>query len=94
MNKLPKTKACPTWYERVILDFLDYSRFRVVYDIGVGPKTEYLTIKKEFPEVAFFGLEANPETYHEIKPKFPGVVLPLLFPWTGSRSNILFTIKM
>jgi len=79
------SKASPTWYENIILSFIDSQTLSAVYDIGVGPKTEYLTINKKFPDLKMFGLEANPNTYQEIVHKFPGTVLPLAVSESGGQ---------
>lgn len=76
-------KATPSYYEHVILNFLDAASFKVIYDIGVGPKSEYLTLNNKFPLAKFYGLEANPNTYKEIEQKFPGTVLPMAVSETG-----------
>jgi len=70
-------KASTTWYEHVILDFLDRKTFKTFYDIGVGPRAEYLIIKQHFQDVDFFGLEANPAMFEQVVNKFPGTILPL-----------------
>lgn len=66
-------KSTPSWYEYIIFKFLT-KEFKAFIDIGVGPKTEYLVIKKKFPKVPLFGVEANPDTYNLIKDVFPGKV--------------------
>jgi len=46
------------------------------WDIGVGPKTEYLTLKKIYPEMKCLGLEPREEMFKSLKSKFPGLLLP------------------
>lgn len=77
------SKASPAYYEQIILNFLESETFKVFYDIGVGPKTEYLTIKNKFPATRFYGLEANPNTFREIEHIFPGIVLPMAVSESG-----------
>jgi len=45
-------------------------------DIGVGPKTEYLTLKKYYPNMICVGLEPRIEMFEKLKFKFPGILLP------------------
>jgi FkbM family methyltransferase len=44
-----------------------------LYDIGVGPKSEWRTLGKAYPKMLIFGCEPHP-TQHEalLKAKFPG----------------------
>jgi FkbM family methyltransferase len=76
-------KATPSYYEHVILNFLDEHSFKVFYDIGVGPKSEYLTLNNKFPSARFYGLEPNPSIYKDIESKFPGTVLPMAVSESG-----------
>lgn len=46
------------------------------WDIGVGPKTEYLTLKKIYPDMRCIGLEPREKMFNDLKNKFPGLLLP------------------
>jgi len=46
-----------------------------MYDIGVGTKTEWLTLKKHYPRMKLFGCEPLPETYRKLKDVFPGKLI-------------------
>ncbi|MEZ6099349.1 MAG: FkbM family methyltransferase [Pirellulaceae bacterium] len=50
----------------------------VLYDLGVGPKSEWRTLKKIFPELKVFGCEPHPETHKWLLEQgFPGTLLPV-----------------
>ncbi len=38
-----------------------------MYDIGVGPKTEWQTLKEVFPKMEVFGVEPNPKMVERLK---------------------------
>lgn len=43
------------------------ARPKALYDIGVGPKTEWQVLREIFPELHAFGVEANPEMVKDIE---------------------------
>jgi len=48
----------------------------VLYDIGVGPKSEWKTLGEYYPNMKIFGVEANPKMYELIIAEgFPGILL-------------------
>lgn len=46
-----------------------------MYDIGVGPKTEYLTLHRIYPKMKIFGCEPDPQQFNELATVFPGKLL-------------------
>lgn len=83
-------KAAPFYYEQVILKFIDPNSIRNLYDIGVGPKSEYKTIINKYPDINFFGIEAHPDTYNSIKSEFPGELLNMAISESGGGSEVQF----
>lgn len=84
-------KASPAWYERIILDFISEETINSVYDIGVGPKTEYLTIIKKYPSLKFFGVEANPTIYKKIlENNFPGILFNKAIAQSGLGTFVTY----
>jgi FkbM family methyltransferase len=64
-------------YERSICKFIDPDKKPItLLDIGVGLKSEYITLLKEYPDMASIGLEPCPMTFKTLVPKFPGLLLP------------------
>lgn len=45
---------------------------RAMYDIGVGHKTEWQTLKDIYPKMRLFGCEPNPKQYRELSDTFTG----------------------
>lgn len=41
-----------------------------LYDIGVGPKTEWRTLRDAWPELRLFGCEPYPPTYEKLAPSW------------------------
>jgi len=62
--------------ERVIAGFVETTP-SAMYDIGVGLKTEWLTLGKIWPEMKIFGCEPCLRNYFKILPKFPGKLFPV-----------------
>ena len=56
--------------ELVITKFIDQKLNWALYDLGVGPKTEYLTLKKAIPNLKIFGTEPDPRQYNTVKLTF------------------------
>ena len=49
---------------------------QALYDIGVGPKSEWKTLGEYYPDMKIFGVEANPRMYDFILDEgFPGMLL-------------------
>jgi len=85
-------KASPTFYEQVILSFIDKHQITNLFDIGVGPKTEYLTISKKYPSIRFFGIEAHPETFKKVEKVFPGPVLNMAIAEGGIGTKVNYFV--
>ena len=61
--------------EAVICQFVDEAP-KAMNDIGVGPKSEYITLGKRYPDMALYGFEPCWVRYRRLIPKFPGLLLP------------------
>lgn len=62
-----------TKHERTIAKFINPSSPpQTLYDIGVGPKTEWKTLAAVYPGMRIFGCEPNPAMYAKLTPVFPG----------------------
>jgi len=48
----------------------------LMLDVGVGPKSEYLSLSKIYPEMKIIGLEPHPIRFSKILSCFNGVLLP------------------
>lgn len=83
-------KASPTFYEYMFCEFIDPKSVSNVYDIGVGPKSEYDTIKAKFKDISFFGTEPNPDFFEMLCDKFPGQLLDYAISETGGESLVNF----
>lgn len=60
--------------ERFIARFIDGSP-GAMYDIGVGPKTEWRTLTELYPRMRLCGCEPNPAMYEKLlRLKFPGLL--------------------
>ena len=57
--------------ETMICKFMR-QRPRAMYDIGVGPKAEYLHLKNQYPNMRLYGCEPDPVQFPDLKEKFPG----------------------
>ncbi len=63
--------------EEVICRFIHHNAPpKVLLDVGVGPKTEYLTLLEHYPDMRLIGLEPCIPTFLELIPKFSGILLP------------------
>jgi FkbM family methyltransferase len=60
--------------ETMVCKYLDKS-CKAMYDIGVGPKSEYTNIQLMMPWIKLYGCEPNPICYEKIKSKFHGLLL-------------------
>lgn len=56
--------------ELVLTKFIDKKMNWALYDVGVGPKTEYITLKKAIPNLKIFGTEPDPRQYKNVQPTF------------------------
>jgi hypothetical protein len=56
--------------ETYISRFLDKNLSWSLYDIGVGPKTEYFSLSKVIPKLKVFGTEPNPRLFKNLKDNF------------------------
>lgn len=62
-------------HEKVISRYIK-SPPSALYDIGVGPKTEWKTLGELYPELKIFGVEANPDMCENIhKSGFTGMLI-------------------
>ena len=68
-------------HERHIVQFIPHAPC-ALYDIGVGWKSEWRTLREVWPEMKVFGCEPNPATHAHLAPAFPGPLHPLAI--TGS----------
>ena len=67
---------------------------QALYDIGVGPKTEYLNIRKVLPQIRLFGCEPDSRQYEAIKENFPGTVWPVAISTQPEKTlHILSDVK-
>ena len=62
--------------ETMVCKYLD-SSCKAMYDIGVGPKTEYRNIQMMMPWIKLFGCEPDPRQYEAIKSQFHGPLWPV-----------------
>jgi FkbM family methyltransferase len=63
--------------EQVICKFIPSNNPpKVLLDVGVGPKTEYLTLSEAYPDMLIVGLEPLPSCFNNLISKFPGILLP------------------
>lgn len=83
-------KASPTFYEYMFCEFINPKLISSVYDIGVGPKSEYDTIKSKFKNISFFGTEPNPDFFDVLREKFPGQLLDYAISEKGGESLVDF----
>lgn len=59
-------------YESVVCRFIRGAP-QALYDIGVGPKTEWRTLARKYPAMRVFGCEPHPAQYAKLLgAKFPG----------------------
>jgi FkbM family methyltransferase len=71
---MSKTSATQSQNERVICRFISAPP-DAMYDLGVGPKTEYRTLGRLYPKMKIFGCEPSPVMYDRLlAAKFPGVL--------------------
>jgi len=61
-----------------------------LYNIGVGPKSEYLTLKTIYPEMAVFGCEPLVSQYKGLKKRFNGELLEVAIGTKSGKSKIYF----
>lgn len=85
-------KASPAFNEYMFLNFVDENQIHTFYDIGVGPKSECNTIKDRHPHIEFFGIEANPKMYSQVKGRFPGEITNAAISQAGRGSQVAFHI--
>lgn len=57
--------------ETMVCRYLDKT-CNALYDIGIGPKSEYLSIRKEMPWIRCFGCEPDPRLAVHLDERFPG----------------------
>lgn len=63
--------------EQVICKFIPPSNPpQILLDVGVSPKTEYLSLLEIYPHMRLIGLEPCPSCFNDLIPKFPGILLP------------------
>jgi FkbM family methyltransferase len=61
--------------EEVISQFIEKSP-EAMFDIGVGPKSEYLTLGRRYPNMKIYGFEPCRVRFERLVPKFPGILMP------------------
>lgn len=58
-----------------------------MYDIGVGEKSEYLTLKEAWPDMRIYGCEPHPHVFNRLLPRFPGTLVPVAIDKLDPNSN-------
>lgn len=59
-------------HESVITKFIR-GKPNTLYDIGVGPKSEWRTLQNHYPQLRVFGCEPHPDTFESVlRSGFPG----------------------
>jgi len=65
-------------HEKTICKFIRGAAPNTLYDIGVGPKSEWRTLREEYPRLKVFGCEPHPKMYADLlAAKFPGPLYPV-----------------
>lgn len=79
--------------EALIAQFIPNGAPTALYDIGVGPRSEFLTLKLIYPDLEVFGCEPHAEEVEELKSIFPGRLVQCAI---GSNSGlgILYKSKL
>jgi FkbM family methyltransferase len=75
MNKSEKRQLLRTQNELMVTKFAPNAK--TLYDIGVGPKSEWKSIPKKIPGIKLCGCEPHPELHKELLKEFPGGLLPI-----------------
>jgi FkbM family methyltransferase len=66
---------------------------KTLYDIGVGPKTEYLTLKKLYPNMDVFGCEPLVDQYPGLRERFNGKLFGVGLSDKAGEAKISFNPK-
>jgi len=61
--------------ETTICEFIDEPPL-VMYDVGVGPKSEYMVLGEIYPDMKIVGMEPSRNFFLSLLPSFPGLLLP------------------
>lgn len=76
--------------EEVIKRYIDPENPpKTLLDIGVGPKTEYLTLKNLYPNLNIIGFEPNLDLFQKLKLNFPGLLLPYAL-WSNEEPQTFY----
>lgn len=82
---MTKPAAKDAFYESVVCRFVRGGAPGALYDLGVGPKTEWRTLSRKYPTMRCFGCEPLPSQYEQlIQAGFPG---PLAQVAIGDREG-------
>lgn len=73
MARKPQTKTAKQ-IESTIIPYASPAP-DALYDIGVGLKSEYVTLRKKWTDMKVFGCEPNPSIHEKLLKKFPGMLL-------------------
>lgn len=60
-----------------------------LYDLGVGPKTEWQTLRDQWPGLQMFGAEPFPPTYIDLQPRFTGPLWPVAIADPGEFGRVV-----
>jgi FkbM family methyltransferase len=64
-------------FEQEICKFIPSNTLpKILIDVGIGLKSEYITLLEKYPEMLSVGLEPCPLIYKKLIPNFPGLLLP------------------
>lgn len=63
----------------------------LLLDIGVGPKSEYLTLLEHYPSMRVVGLEPYVPLFNKLKHIFPGLLLP--YAASHSHGSVKFYVE-
>lgn len=75
MEAMSKRQQIRLQNEIMVVQFAKEAK--TLYDIGVGPKTEWRVIKDKIPSLTLVGCEPHPEMYYSLLNEFPGNLFPV-----------------
>lgn len=73
--RVPRTRAARL--EMRVVSIMKHLRYRprVLYDIGVGSKSEWMVLASQFTGLSLYGAEPRSTTFARLSPVFPGKLL-------------------